>query len=66
MSPSELTIKIEIKHSRIKKLLFWTFAYAHFCYRYALGKKPDDKIVWKLVRRFFTVEIGGKKCRLSA
>jgi len=66
MRTDELTINIKIKYSRIKTIMFWTCAYAYFCYRYALGKKPDDKIVWDLVRRFFTVEIGGKKCRLSA
>ncbi len=66
MSDEGLSVKITVKHSRIKKILFWVCAYVYFIYRYALGKKPDDKIVWNLVRRFFTVEIGGKKCRLSA
>lgn len=61
-----MSIKIEIKYSRIKKVMFWTCAYAYFCYQYVLRKKPDDKVVWKLIRHFFTVHIGGKKCRLSA
>jgi len=51
MNIEDLSVKI-----KIKKIRFWSCAYAYFTYCYVFGKKLDDGVIQKLINRYTVTE----------